>query len=75
MCLVLLNFPAPSNGLEDPLEKGKPAHSSILAWTVPWTEEPGVLQSMGSQRVLHASRVQSTVSHFKTERGSFLETP
>ena len=38
-------------GWEDPLEKGKAAHSSILAWRIPWTEEPGGLQSMGSQRV------------------------
>ena len=36
---------------EDPLEKGVATHSSILAWRIPWTEEPGVLQSMGSQRV------------------------
>ena len=36
---------------EDPLEKEMDTHSSILAWTIPWTEEPGELQSMGSQRV------------------------
>ena len=36
---------------EDPLEKGTAAHSSILAWRIPWTEEPGGLQSMRSQRV------------------------
>ena len=36
---------------EDPLEKGMAAHSSILAWRIPWTEEPGGLQSMRSQRV------------------------
>ena len=36
-------------GWEDPLEKGMPAHSSILAWEISWTEEPGGLQSMGSQ--------------------------
>ena len=40
-------------GLEDPLEKGMATHSSILAWRIPWTEEPGGLQSMGSQRVEH----------------------
>ena len=34
-------------GQEDPLEKGKVTHSSILVWTIPWTEEPGRLQSMG----------------------------
>ena len=40
-----------SLGREDPLEKGLTAHSSILAWRIPWTEEPGGLQSMESQRV------------------------
>ena len=39
--------------LEDPLEKGMATHSSILAWRILWTEEPGRLQSMGSQRVAH----------------------
>ena len=38
-----------SLGWENPLEKGKATHSSILAWRNPWTEEPGGLQSMGSQ--------------------------
>ena len=38
---------------EDPLEMGMAAHSSILAWQIPWTEEPGGLQSMGSQIVRH----------------------
>ena len=37
-----------SLGWEDPLEKGMTAHSSILAWRIPWTEEPGMLQSVGS---------------------------
>ena len=40
-----------SLGQEDPLEKEMAAHSSILAWRIPWTEEPGGLQSMGLQRV------------------------
>ena len=40
-------------GMEDPLEKGTATHSSILAWRIPWTKEPGKLQSMGSQRVGH----------------------
>ena len=40
-------------GWEDPLEKGMATHSSILAWRIPWTEEPGHLQSMGLQRVVH----------------------
>ena len=42
-----------SLGQEDPLEKEMATHSSILAWKIPWTEEPGRLQSMGSQRVEH----------------------
>ena len=41
----------PSLGREDPLENGMATHSSILAWRIPWIEEPGRLQSMGSQRV------------------------
>ena len=40
-----------SLGWEDPLEEGMATHSSILAWRIPWTEEPGGLQSMGLQRV------------------------
>ena len=52
---LVKNLPAmqetwvPSLGLEDPLEKEMATHSSILAWGIPWTEEPGGLQSMGSQ--------------------------
>ena len=42
-----------SLGWEDPLEKGMATHSSFLAWKIPWTEEPGRLQFMGSQRVGH----------------------
>ena len=42
-----------SLGWEEPLEKGTATHSSILAWRSPWTEEPGRLQSRGSQRVRH----------------------
>ena len=42
-----------SLGWEDPLEKGMATHSSILTWRIPWTEEPGKSQSMGSQRVGH----------------------
>ena len=42
-----------SLGWEDPLEAGTAAHSSVLVWRIPWTEEPGRLQSMGSQRVKH----------------------
>ena len=56
---VVMNLPAiqetqvRSLGQEDPLEMEMAAHSSILAWEIPWTEEPGGLQSMGSQRVGH----------------------
>ena len=50
-----------SLGQEDPLEKGMATHSSTLAWRIPWTEEPGGLQSMGSQRVRHDS---ATNTHF-----------
>ena len=42
-----------SLGQKDPLEKGMPTHSSILAWEMPWTEESGGLQSMRLQRVGH----------------------
>ena len=53
---MVKNLPArqetwvPSLGGEDPLEKGMATHSSILAWKIPWTEEPGGPQSIGSQR-------------------------
>ena len=56
---MIKNLPAmqetqvPSLGWEDPLEKQMATHSSILAWRILWTEEPGGLQSMGSQRVRH----------------------
>ena len=42
-----------SLSLEDPLEEGMATHSSILAWRIPWTEEPAGLQSMGLQRIGH----------------------
>ena len=45
--------PVLSLGWEDPLEKEMATHSSIFAWEILWTEEPGRLQSMGSQRVGH----------------------
>ena len=44
---------AQSLGQEDPLEEGMATHSSVLAWRITWTEEPGDLQSMRSQRVRH----------------------
>ena len=58
-CSVVKNLPANSGdadlipGREDPLEKETATHSSILAWETPWTEESGLLQSMGSRRVGH----------------------
>ena len=59
MAWMVKNLPAmrktqvQSLGQEDPLEKGMVTHSSILALRIPWTEEPGGLQVMGSQRVGH----------------------
>ena len=59
MAQMVKNLPAMqetwvrSLGHEDPLEKGMAAHSSILSWRIPWTEEPGRLQSLGWQRVGH----------------------
>ena len=56
---VVKNLPAMQEtnvqflGQEDPLEKGMAIHSSNLAWRIPWTEKPGGLQSLGSQRVGH----------------------
>ena len=49
----MLETQVQSLGREDPLEKEMVTHSSVLAWNVPWTEEPGGLQSLGSQRVGH----------------------
>ena len=46
-------MPVQSLGQKDPLEKGMATHSSILAWRILWTKEPGVLPSMGLQRVGH----------------------
>ena len=43
-----------SLGWKEPLEKEMTTHSSVLAWEIPWTEEPGRLQSVGSQRVGHS---------------------
>ena len=48
-------------GQKDPLEKGMAIHSSILAWRIPWTEEPGGLQSVGSQRVGHDWATNTTL--------------
>ena len=50
---AMLETQVQSLGCEDPLEKEMAAHSSVLAWKIPWTEEPGGLESMGLQRVRH----------------------
>ena len=58
----------PSLGWEDPLEEAMVTHSSILAWRIPWTEEPGGLQSMGSQRVNRATDTFHFHLHIKTRQ-------
>ena len=64
-----------SLGWENPLEKRMAIHSSILAWTIPWTEEPGRLQSMGSQGVGHFHTLFTSGSFWKaTFLGSFHTT-
>ena len=55
-----------SLGQEDSLEKEMATHSSILAWNIPWTEEPGGLQSMGLQRVRHNSVQVQARTHAHT---------
>ena len=56
--------PGSTMGWEDFLEKGMAIHSSILAWRIPWTEEPGGLQSMGLQRVWHDWETNTSSFHF-----------
>ena len=58
-------------GHEDPLEKEMATHSSILAWKIPWTEEPGGLQSMGSQRVAHDCTTSLSLSSLERIRKMF----
>ena len=57
-----------SLGWEDSLEKGMATHCNILAWRIPWTEEPGRLQSIGSQRVEHDWAINTAQQHIKTFR-------
>ena len=59
-----------SLGWEDPLEKEMATNSSILAWRIPWTEEPGELQSMGSQRVGH-NWVTNTLNFLSNKKTFF----
>ena len=59
---------------EDPLEEGMATHSSVLVWEIPWTEEPGGLQSIGSQRVRHDwrdNRSNSAVRQARVYGGCF----
>ena len=76
VALVVKNLPASAGdiemwvwslGWEDPLEKEMATHSSILAWRIPWTEGPGGLPSIGSQRVRHD---WSNLAQQNTERGA-----
>ena len=68
---MLNNLPAmlemwvQSVGWEDPWEKEMVTHSSILAWEIPWTEEPGGVQSMGSKRVRHNCETNTYQHRFK----------
>ena len=64
-----------SLGWEDPLEKEMATHSSILAWRIPWTEEPGGLQSTGSQRVGHAWATSLTLGWVPRRPGDQLLMP
>ena len=52
-----------SLGWEDPLEEGMATHSSILAWRIPWTEEPGGLQSTGSQSQTQLKQLGTAMQH------------
>ena len=60
-------------GWEDPLEKGLAIHSSILAWRIPWTEEPGRLQSVGSQRVGHDWATDNTTTTYFPEKFTYIK--
>ena len=62
-CVLGLREGVQSPGGEDPPEEGTATHSSTLAWRIPWTEEPGGLQSMGSQRVGHDWATKHSFKH------------
>ena len=72
MAQTVKNLPAmwktwvQSLGQEDPLEEGMATHPSILVWRISWTEEPGELQSMGSQRAGHNLAIDTTTTDFIT---------
>ena len=63
-----------SLGWQDPLEKGMATHSSILAWKIPWTEEPGGLQSMGWQRVRHEWVTNTFIEGSSSQVGQVLDS-
>ena len=69
MAQMVKNLPAmqetqfPLLGQEDPLEKGVATHSSVLVWRIPWTEEPGGLQSMGLQESDTTERLKHRHTH------------
>ena len=67
ICLPMHETQICSLGCEDPLEKEMTTHSRILAWRIPWTEEPGGLQSMGLQRIGHelATKQQELLRGYK----------
>ena len=80
MALVVKNLPAnvgdvkmwvQSLGREDPLEEGMETHSSILAWRLPWTEESGRLQSIGSHRVKQLKQPSTHQGKFNEKRKVF----
>ena len=64
---MVKNLPAMQETPEIPWREGMATHSSILAWRIPWTEEPGRIQSMGSQRVRHlrAKKIDQRKIHGK----------
>ena len=64
-----------SLGLEDPLEKEMATHFSTLAWRILWTEEPGGLQSMGSQRVGHDCVTNFSLSYFPQSQFGLISLP
>ena len=63
-----------SLGWEDPLEEGMATHSSILVWRIPWTEEPGGIQSMGSQRIRHNRATKHSTNNVLKSRAITLPT-
>ena len=67
ICLPVQEIWVQFLGWEDPLEEEMTTHSSILSWKIPWTKEPGGLQSMGSQRVRHDFVTKLQQHHSKTD--------